>query len=169
MKIESKRQLVENIFTDLPGYNCVVCAPGHPWGFRSQYYYDPQTETVVSPFSELNPEMAGFPGILHGGFQTMLMDEVMGWAALHFEKKLAFTARMEVKFSKTMAVDEPVEVHGKVDKAGSRLLHCSAWIQGRDEVKAESSGAFFVPGAKELAAVLGYDRVPDKYLPYLRK
>lgn len=162
---------IENIFLEFPNYNCVVCSPHHAFGFRLRFFHDPARDAVVAPLTP-REDMAGYPGILHGGFQAMLMDEVCGWAALHLAHKLVFTASLTVRFARPMHTRVPALACARVAKSGSRLVKIEAWIEApaedATERKAEAEGAFYHPTAAEFAAATGADPVPPRYLPYLR-
>jgi len=158
---------IENIFLEFPRYNCFVCSPLHPFGFHLEFFADAAHGTVVSPLTA-REDLAGYPGILHGGFQTMLMDEVAGWAILHQIHKIVFTAAITVRFAKPMPTNVPARVVARTDKDGSRLIKASAWIEVDGERKAEAAGTFYNPSVAEFAAATGADPVPEIYLPYLR-
>lgn len=158
---------IENIFLQFPGYNCVACSPHHAFGFRLKFFHDPERDAVVAPLTP-REDMAGYPGILHGGFQAMLMDEVCGWAALHLARKIVFTASLTLRFAKPMHTGVPALVCARIDKAGSRLVKATSWIEAEGERKAEAEGSFYSPSKAEFAAATGADPVPGVYLPYLR-
>mgnify|MGYP000947014456 CR=1 FL=1 len=158
---------VENIFLAFPGYNCFVCSPLHPFGFRLEFFADPARGLVVAPLTA-REDLAGYPGILHGGFQTMLMDEVAGWAILHQARRIVFTGAIQARFLRPMPNGVPALVCARTEKAGSRLIKASAWIEVAGERKAEAEGSFYSPTVPEFAAATGADPVPERYLPYLR-
>jgi uncharacterized protein (TIGR00369 family) len=164
-------QPIENIFRSFPAYNCFVCSPHHGFGFRLEFFADPGREAVVAPL-EPREDMAGYPGILHGGFQAMLLDEVSCWAALHQAGKIVFTGALEVRFTRPLPTGAPALACARVTHAGSRLVKAEAWIEatteGKTERKAHATGGFYVPTAAEFAAVTGANPVPERYLAYLR-
>ena len=172
MSIPEGAREIENIFLEFPKYNCFVCAPGHADGFRLKFYHVPEENAVLAPIPAAGPNRAGFPGVMHGGFQAMLLDEIMCWAALHLEKKIVFTGKLSVRLTGTLPVDKPLLARGWIEKGGSRLVRAAATIEIGGEVdgqvKAEAEGTLFVPTAGEFARVLGLTAVPEKYLPYLR-
>ncbi|MEW5773183.1 MAG: PaaI family thioesterase [Thermodesulfobacteriota bacterium] len=159
---------VANIFLEFPGYDCFVCSPRHASGFRLEFFADPGREAVVAPLTPRG-DMAGYPGILHGGFQAMLMDEVCGWAALHQARRIVFTGTLQLRFAKPMRTGVPALVCARVEKTGSRLVKAVSWIEAEGERKAEAEGSFYSPTIPEFAAATGADPVPDRYLPYLRR
>jgi acyl-coenzyme A thioesterase PaaI-like protein len=168
MSIPEEAREIENIFLDFPGYNCFVCAPNHPDGFRLKFYHVPEENAVLAPIPAAGPDRAGFPGVMHGGFQAMLLDEIMCWAALHLEKKIVFTGKLSVRLTGTLPVDAPLLARGWIEKGGARLVRAAATIEADGQVKAKAEGGLFVPTAGEFAKVLRLGRVPEKYLPYLR-
>ncbi len=159
---------VENLLLNFPGYNCFACSPSHSWGFRLEFYHDPAENVVLSPLSRIKEEMAGFPGLVHGGFQAMLLDEMMCWAVMHFERKLVFTARMEIKFSRALNTSKPCVAKGRVLKAGKKLITAEAWIDSGGTVRVYGTGSFIVPRPEDFRSNLGTDSVPAEFLDYLR-
>lgn len=168
MDIPKDWRKVENLFLDFPGYNCFACAPSHPHGFRLQFYRDPGQEHIVAPIPAAGPDRAGFPGILHGGFQSMLLDEIMCWAALHLAGKIVFTASLGVRLKSAVPVDRPLVARGWIEKNGGRLIRAAGRIEADGNVLAEGEGGFFVPTAAGFAKAMGLERAPEKFLPYLR-
>jgi acyl-coenzyme A thioesterase PaaI-like protein len=169
MDIPSHWREVENVFLDFPHYNCVVCAPGHPFGFASRYWLDEEEDAVVSPV-RCGPDMAGFPGVLHGGFQAMLLDEVIGWYAIGKLTRLLVTARLNVKYAGTVRTTRPLLVKGRVDAANRRMVSGESWIEQDGMIGAKAEGSFYWPTARELCAGMGMDpeEVPEKIARLLR-
>jgi len=138
--IEHGWRKLPNLYLEVPGYDCFVCSPAHTWGFRLEFFEDPERGEVVAPLAGARAEMAGYPGILHGGFQAMLLDEIACWAALFTPPgRLVFTAALEVTFSRPMATLEQALLAGKVlgsPGPKSRLIKAEARIEAGGEVKA---------------------------------
>ncbi|MFP4300552.1 MAG: PaaI family thioesterase [Spirochaetaceae bacterium] len=67
---------LRNPFVDQPGYNCFGCNPGNPLGLRMTFF---EKEDQVLSFWEPKDEYQGFSGVLHGGIQATLMDELASW------------------------------------------------------------------------------------------
>lgn len=88
---------IENIFLDFPGYGCFACDPRNTHGLRLRFYADDEKGDV---YTRTTPEkhLQGFPGILHGGIQCALVDEVAFWTMFDRYKKIALTAKIEMEF-----------------------------------------------------------------------
>ena len=159
---------LENVFLDFPDYNCFACSPWHAEGFRLKFYRLPDQAAVAAPIPAPGADREGFPGILHGGFQSLLLDEIMCWAALHLAGKIVFTADLSVRFKAPAPTGGALLAKGWIEKDGGRLIRASGVLLEGDRVLAEGSGSFFVPTAASFAKSLGLSRPPENFLPYLR-
>ncbi|MFW5837234.1 MAG: PaaI family thioesterase [Desulfovibrionaceae bacterium] len=168
MNIPPDATPIENIFADLPGCNCFVCSPGHDWGFRLEFFLDKAKKTVLSPMTGAKEDMAGFPGILHGGFQAMLLDEIMFYAAFALASRIVFTGRLEVKLSRTTPTNTPLLLEGFVNKDRGPLVMCEGNILEGERKLATATGTFYSPSMEEFRQATGLEEVPEKFAPYLR-
>jgi acyl-coenzyme A thioesterase PaaI-like protein len=84
----------------------------------------------------------GYPGRMHGGIVSTLIDESMGWAVYHATKWGA-TARLNVRFRKPIFLDRPLRIESWIVKDRSRLIELRAEV--RDDagaLLAEGDGVF---------------------------
>jgi len=161
-------QEIENIFLDLPNYNCFVCSPFHSYGFRLKFFYDPDEAVVVSPVEPAKDELAGFPNVLHGGFQAMLLDEVMYWAVQHFYKKIPVTASIDVEYQKIVRTREPLLLKAKVVKVlRGRTFDVEGSIESDKEILVSARGRYVVPRLEDFKRLTGLTDVPEKFLKML--
>ena len=103
-----------NPYLSIEGYNCFGCSPHNPYGLHLQFHYDDEADEVwaiVSPPSE----PCGYPGVLHGGIQATMMDEVGYWAVHHRVGLPAFTVRMKVDLKRAVAIPSEIHVRARVD------------------------------------------------------
>ncbi len=121
---------------------CYVCGQGNPRGMRLEFSYDPR-ENGVCAACRLQWFMQGYERIVHGGFISMLLDEAMAKACLHRELA-AVTARMEVRFSAPVYVDEEVRVCGRVDEVRGRRITASAVCTDRTGAVRATAQALFI-------------------------
>lgn len=157
-------QLIPNIFLDFPTYNCFVCSPFHEWGFKLKFYYDHGKNRVVSPVWA--PEaMAGFPKILHGGFQSMLLDEIFFWTIYHFYNKLTVTGSLNVKFKKTVSTQTPFLVFGQIEKAKGPLFKVKGGLEKDNIILAQGEGVFVQPSFEDFKAMAQIKESPPQFLP----
>ena len=68
--------------------NCFVCSPKNTAGLHLQFFT--HGAKMVSWF-KVPAHLSGWDQILHGGSIAPVLDEVMGWAALHILRQMTLT------------------------------------------------------------------------------
>lgn len=95
----------------LRGYNCVGCGTENPRGLHLKFYR--QGDAVCSDLT-LPPDLEGWQGIAHGGTLSTVLDEIMAWAVIAFERVFFVTGRMEVVYRRPVPVSAPLTARGRV-------------------------------------------------------
>ena len=122
---------------------CYVCGKDNKEGLQLDFIYDEtsgltKTEVVFKSF------MQGYEGIIHGGFISMLLDEVMAKACLN-AGYISLTGRLNVKFISPVQPDEKMYFYGKIDEVKGRAIKASAWCENSTSLrKAEANSIFIV-------------------------
>ena len=127
---------------------CFVCGIENPIGLRLAFYTDDEGR-CISRFRP-KPEHQGYPGHLHGGIITTLLDEVMGRVLVH-QNVWALTGRLEIKFAKAVPLDQELTVVGELMRDRSRAY------KARGEIRLPD-GAVLVEGSGV------YIRIPDEVI-----
>ena len=127
---------------------CFVCGIENPIGLKLKFYTDDEGRCIAR--FRPKPEHQGFPGHLHGGISSTLLDEVMG-RLLVPDNVFALTGRLEFKFRKPVPMDQELTVVGELTRNRSRAY------EARGEIRL-SDGTVLVEGAGV------YMRLPDEAL-----
>jgi uncharacterized protein (TIGR00369 family) len=90
---------------------------------------------------------SGWKGITHGGFLSMLLDEVMAHAC-HGLAESAVTGEISVRFIKPVATGSTVRLVGKVEENRGRLALTRGWIYDESGASAVEATAKFVKAKK---------------------
>lgn len=118
---------------------CFVCGSINPIGLKVHFHSEGDT-----CWTEFTPgdEHQSWPGQLHGGIISALLDETMGRSP--YPRDIwTFTARLEIRFRKPVPLGEPVKVIGKVERVRGKLVECSGEVQLADgSIAAEATGSF---------------------------
>jgi acyl-coenzyme A thioesterase PaaI-like protein len=139
--------------------NCFVCGRENPLGLRTRWTSDRQsgearcTVSVPGPFN-------GYPGVVHGGIVTSLLDEAMGRSLLvegTFEDLLV-TARLEVAFRRTTPTDTPLTVVGRIVRRSGSRAQCTAEILLPDGSVTATAEALMTRPTPEVAAAWAAER-----------
>ncbi len=160
---------IENIFTDLPGNNCFACHPKNDMGLKLRFYADDETGevfTTVSPRRYFN----GFPGILHGGIQCAILDELAFWTMFDKVGKLGVTTRIDLRYLSPVGFDAPVEARAKVLEEEGRTVRVSAAIKNRNgKNSAKAVVTYELPDRETLDGILGKETLKGKFERYIKE
>lgn len=86
--------------------------------------------------------MQGFEGIVHGGFISMLCDEIMAKACLA-KNIIAVTGTLEIRFKKPVYVHEEIWFFGRVIEKRGKKIRLKARCSDRNGIeKATALGLF---------------------------
>jgi acyl-coenzyme A thioesterase PaaI-like protein len=127
--------------TDLNEGLCFGCGQNNPIGLKLRFTKDGDTCRA-----EFIPSKAhqGWPGVVHGGILTCLLDEAMSYAA-YFEGVNCLTASMQIRFRQPVNVEEPLVITASITKNRRKLIETKARACLKDgTVVAESSAKQFV-------------------------
>jgi uncharacterized protein (TIGR00369 family) len=125
---------------------CFVCGIENPIGLHLHFYTDAD-QRCVARFHP-RPEHQSYPGQLHGGLISTLLDETMG-RVLTLHGIWAVTGRLEVVFRKPVPLDQELTIVGELVRSRSTAYEARGQIRLAD-------GAVLVEG-KGL-----YIRIPDE-------
>jgi acyl-coenzyme A thioesterase PaaI-like protein len=140
-----KRKL-ENIFSRVDGYNCIACGPKHPFGLRLEFFYDEDTRTVSSQMTP-GDLFSGFPGILHGGIQATILDEIAFWGVWAQHGQSGFTYDFNIQYRKKCPPDVLLEALGEVGDVQRRLVSVNVQLRNQQNKDTYSKGTvrYFIP------------------------
>ncbi|MEJ7734022.1 MAG: PaaI family thioesterase [Polyangiaceae bacterium] len=137
---------------------CFVCGTHNPHGL-GVVFFDDGTEvwTEVTPAEHHQ----GWPGVLHGGIVSAILDETIGRVAFLHDRWVQ-TGKLELRFRRPAPLGRALRATGKLVRNHRRLMEMSGVLELADtgEVLAEAAGTF-VPLSDEardaLARQLGGD------------
>ncbi len=144
---------------------CFACGDRNSHGLHMRFEVDPDgPEGAVVCHYQPREADQGFPGTLHGGVISTLVDETMAWAMWAKSRALGVTAKMETRFRRPVTSGMALAIHAVVTEERGRRMQVEAAVAGPDgSVLVEASALFLrLPPAEEarVAAALGWDRIP---------
>lgn len=91
---------------------CFACSSQNPDGMHLTFFRE--GDLVLTEFTA-PPTWSGWGDILHGGFQSLLLDEVCSWAYATLAGGRSFvTARLEVAFRRPARVSQRLTATGRL-------------------------------------------------------
>lgn len=120
---------------------CFVCGRENPAGLKMEFY-ELEPGVVESRLS-VPQDFGGYPGVVHGGVITAMLDECSGRAAQRGPNNFMFTSEIKVRFRKNVPTDEQVVVTGTFIKRRNQVAFAHGEIRNQSgELLAESDGVF---------------------------
>lgn len=135
--------------------NCFACGMENPIGLKLQMYADPQTEGGVVCEYTVPRVYEGYPGIVHGGVISTIMDEAVSRVfMLQDHNRFMYTARLTTKYRKHVPVEQPLRITGIVVKDRGRVAEARAAIyDASGELLAEGEALMVALPAEDLNGV----------------
>ena len=99
---------IVNPWRKLAGYNCFGCSPDNEYGVKMEFYED--GDEVVSIWKP-DEHYQGFLHTLHGGIQSVLLDEICGWVVFRKLQTAGMTTKMETRFRKSVSTDASARLY----------------------------------------------------------
>jgi uncharacterized protein (TIGR00369 family) len=119
---------------------CFACGLENPIGLKMAFYQDAEGR-VVAEFTP-GDEHQGYPGVVHGGIVTAMLDETLGRVAIAAERWMV-TGRINIRFRQPIPVGETLTIVGEVVTWKKRVLEARGEIRLADgQVGAEATGTF---------------------------
>ncbi len=125
---------------DKHNYNCFGCSPFNEIGLQLDFWED--GDELLAKWQP-RTSLEGWMGILHGGIQATLLDELAGWIVLVKMKTAGVTAAMNIEYLKPLTISKgEITVRGKLISTEKRLakIECSLFDNdGIEYAKAQLS------------------------------
>ena len=122
---------------------CFICGESNPAGVHVRFY-EQDDGTLLARFTG-REQHQGYPGRMHGGVITAVMDEAVGRAIMikYGEAIWGVTAELNVRFRKPVPLDVELTVIGRITNEGSRLFEGTGELYLPDgTVAVEAAGKY---------------------------
>lgn len=159
---------IKNVFVEMPENSCFACHPENKIGLKLKFFADDEKGEV---YTLIRPQecFSGFPGILHGGIQCTLLDEVAFWTMFDRVGKIGLTTKVEIEYLKVAEIGRTLEVRGKVLKVKGRVVVVeSTIVDGKSEVCTKGKISYFLPTKDVLFSVIGEDKFGNELIQYIK-
>jgi acyl-coenzyme A thioesterase PaaI-like protein len=139
-----------------PRFRCFGCSPRNPIGLALDLRRLPGGEiAAATTFSE---DYASYPGIVHGGIVSTLVDEVMGNMLAVGWGMLAFSVTLRTRMLLPLRVGEPYLTTARITGSGHGVVRTEADITSADgEVHVMANAAFQPIRSEQARLLMGLD------------
>jgi len=131
-----------NPFND-GGNPCFACSINHPLGLHMEFYEDGDELVCLWEPGTL---FQGFPGILHGGIQATLMDEIASWTVFIKGETAGVTSNMHIEYRKPAILNKgKIILRSRVKSTDkNRMTLHTRLIDAQHELCSEGEIIYFI-------------------------
>lgn len=122
---------------------CFVCGESNPAGIHVRFY-EQEDGSLLARFTAQEPHQ-GYPGRMHGGVITAVLDETIGRAIMirYGEAVWGVTGELNVRFRRPVPLEVELTAVGRITHETSRLFEGTGELHLPDgTVAAEASGKY---------------------------
>ncbi len=139
--------------------SCFVCGRDNPISLKVRWVNDTEAGRVRSTVT-VPAEYNSYPGVVHGGVVSALLDETAGRALMlggDFER-LMVTVRLQVTFRRPTPTGVPLELAGWVVQDGASRARAAAEVATPDGVVTATCEALLARPPAEVSARFDAER-----------
>lgn len=138
--------------------DCFVCGRQNPRGLYMTFF-DNGKDEVVSSYT-VAKDYQGYPGVVHGGIITAMLDEVVARVSFIGDPhKFMMSVKLEVKFRQPVPTDTPLVIKGHLIKLKGRLGQAVGEVILPDGTIAAESSMTLADMPKDLASESRLERL----------
>jgi uncharacterized protein (TIGR00369 family) len=140
---------------------CFVCGESNPGGVHV-HFYEQEDGSLLARFTGADHHQ-GYPGRMHGGVITAIMDETMGRAIMirHGEAIWGVTAELNVRFRKPVPLGVELTAIGRIVSEKSRTFEGAGELYLPDgSVAVEGSGKYV---KLDISRIADFDRDREEW------
>jgi acyl-coenzyme A thioesterase PaaI-like protein len=121
---------------------CLVCGLKNQFGLRTSFY-ELDNDELLAVFKPME-EHQSYPGRLHGGISTAILDETIGRAIMMKDQNLwGVTIEFTSRYRKPVPINEEIRVIGRLEKVTHRSFEGTGEILLKDgSVAVEGRGRY---------------------------
>ncbi len=143
-------------------YNCFACSPYNQGGLQLEFW-----EEGNEIITHWNPQKKyeGWQGVLHGGIQATLLDEIGGWVVMLKLKTAGVTTQMNVQYLKPVKVSKgQLTIKGRIVSEEGREAKIACTLYDGEGVEcAKADVSYFVFPEKIAKARFQYPGIEAFY------
>jgi len=135
-------------------HHCFVCGIDNPYGLKINFDGDGQGS--VSAWKVFSSEYQSYPGIVHGGVISAVLDEAAGRATVTGKRPefVLVTGKLVVRFRKPVKINQKILIEGQqVGQTGRIYMAKSCLKDINGDVLAEADVTLMRPGDDLLEAI----------------
>ncbi len=129
---------------------CFVCGEANESGLKCRFFADERGHVHLNPV--VDKRYAGFMDVVHGGIQSAMLDEAMGWCGViqGDSEELFFTRELTVKFRKNVRPSVPIFIETRLVDVKRGMARSEGEIRDDSGAVLTLASGVFVPIPKDM-------------------
>jgi uncharacterized protein (TIGR00369 family) len=145
---------IKNPWVNKKNYNCFGCCPDNPSGLHMEFYAD--NDEIVS-YWEPNGIYQGWINTLHGGIQSVLLDEIGAWAVMFKLQTTCVTAKMETRYKHSVStIEGKIELRARVMEVNHNFITVKASLIDSKGVLCTQATSTYFSYSSDKAKEMGF-------------
>jgi len=144
---------------------CFGCSPINPVGMQLQFERD--GDTAVTTSFTARPGWEGAPGIVHGGLQATLADEVGAWTVIACTGNFGFTTSMKLRYLRPARHALPIDARGELLERTEKTARVRIKLSQGGKTLLGGTATYLMPSQAEAEAILDGE-LPDAWRTHTR-
>lgn len=138
---------IKNPWLRREGYNCIGCSPNNPIGLHLEFYEE--GDDIVAKWMPTQNHQ-GWIDTLHGGVQSLMLDEIGGWVITRKLQTTGVTSKMEVKYLKPIyTTGGEIMLRARLTKQMRNVAFIDAELINADGVTCTQASMIYFCASKE--------------------
>lgn len=130
---------------------CFGCGPHNERGLRMRFTKEGE---VVRSRLLLGTGHDGPPGILHGGLQAMIADEVAGWTLVGRLGRIGLTTSLQIRYIGSLRLGEEIVAEGRLTNTSDGFATVQVTIKQGERTGAMARATFILADVAKMEEVL---------------
>jgi uncharacterized protein (TIGR00369 family) len=132
---------------------CFICGLENEAGLKLTFFEDREAQKVRADLS-IPDTYQGYPGVVHGGIVTAVLDEVTVRAAMieSGHQRMMATAKMSIRFRRPTPTEEPLVALGWVERSSQAGTIAGGEIRRVDGTVTAECEALHIAVSEEILA-----------------
>jgi len=149
------------------GHNGFVNSLNNASGLQAKFFIESPHQLAVL-WERSEPMFEGFPGIIHGGISSSLVDELMANTIVASQNRLGVTLKLKSYYHAPIRVGEKIYGRCNITRRKDKIIVCEAFLFNEHKrVTTTSVGLFLTPSLEQFKKLVHIDIVPEELRPYL--
>ncbi|MDR2884641.1 MAG: PaaI family thioesterase [Deferribacteraceae bacterium] len=124
---------------------CFICGESNDVGLKCRFFTNETGHVYLTP--TVQPHYCGFMSVVHGGIQTAMLDEAMGWCGFTQgeSEELYFTREINVKFKRNVPPSVPIFIETSLTDIKRGFAYTEGSIRDESGTVMTTATGIFVP------------------------